>query len=247
MSGTLILLRHGQSTANADGLFTGISNPPLTAEGTAEADTAAQLLLRAGMQTRCCFTSTLDRAINTASRLAAAGATGTVTTDWRLNERNYGALTGRTKTAVREEYGEEAFTRWRRSVTATPPPIPPAALAELRRKTPFRSLPLAALTASESLADVLIRVRAFHQDRIAPTITAGEDLLVVAHGNSLRAYCAVLDDLSDAELRDLNIPTAQPLLYSFSGAGHPDVRGGRYLNPITAHAAATLVAAEGGT
>lgn len=248
MSGAIVLLRHGESTANAAGTFTGISDALLTVRGRREAAQAARLLRATGMTVGAAFVSELTRATDTATILAQEGVgPEVVLRDWRLNERNYGALTGRSKSEVLAEHGPALFRQWRRSVHAAPPPLTDRQMELLRRKEPFRHLPAAALSATESLADVIARVRQFHLERARPRLQVGVNVLVVAHGNSLRAYCAVLDDLTEPELEDLNLPTGQPLVYRLTADGTPRVRGGEYLDPITARQAAATVAQQGGT
>ncbi|MCI1019756.1 2,3-bisphosphoglycerate-dependent phosphoglycerate mutase [Microbacterium sp. C5A9] len=248
MSGTIVLLRHGESTANAAETFTGVSDAPLTARGRREAAQAARLLRATGMTVGATFASELTRATDTAAILAQEGVGPDVALrDWQLNERNYGALTGRSKTEILAEHGPALFREWRRSVHAAPPPLTARQIEILRRKEPFRHLPAAALTATESLFDVIARVRQFHGERARPRLQVGVNVLVVAHGNSLRAYCAVLDDLTEPELEDLNLPTGQPLVYRLTADGAPRVRGGEYLDPITARQAAATVARQGGT
>ena len=248
MSGTIVLLRHGESRANAAGIFTGISDAPLTARGRGEALQAARLMHTSGMTIHATFVSELTRARDTAAILAQDGVGPEVALrDWRLNERNYGALTGLSKEEVLAEHGPELFREWRRSVPTAPPPLTARQVQLLHRKKPFRDLPLAAVTATESLADVIIRVGQFHRERVLPRLQVGVNVLIVAHGNSLRAYCGVLDNLTDTELEDLNVPTGQPLVYRLAADGTPRVRGGDYLDPITARQAAATVARQGGT
>ena len=195
------------------------------------------------------FTSTLARARQTAAIVAAglARPLAGCDADWRLNERNYGALTGRSKDDVRAEFGEEQFVAWRRSVAEAPPAMGDRLYDEFADSALFRALPPAALTRTEALSDVITRVDAFLTERVDPLLARGETVLVVAHGNSLRALCAVIDGLSDRQIRDLNLPTGQPLVYRFDDRGHPAPFGGLYLDSVTALAAAITLANEGGT
>ena len=174
-----------------------------------------------------------------------------VVRDWRLNERNYGALSGYLKTEILERFGRERFLHWRRSYDGRPPELSEETLALWRRLPPFDRLPTAALTATESLADVVHRMVPWWTDRLVPRLRAGQDVLVVAHGNSLRALCALLDSLGTEELTALNLPNARPLLYDFAladdGIPRPVLRGGRYLDPDAARGEAALIAAQGGT
>jgi 2,3-bisphosphoglycerate-dependent phosphoglycerate mutase len=237
----LVLLRHGQSTANAAGLFTGILDPALSDQGAAEARAAATLLSTSDLVPAVVLVSPLQRAGQTAAIVAAElGLTaGAVGVDWRLNERNYGALTGRSKDDVRAEAGAAQFLAWRRSVDTAPPPMSDEQLAEFAGTALFRGLPGRALTRTESLRDVMARVAEFHAERVVPLLAAGDTVLVVAHGNSLRAYCAVLENLDKPAIHRLNLPTGHPLVY----------RGGnrRYLDAARAEAAALALTLDGGT
>ncbi len=248
-AGILVLLRHGESTANAAGLFTGVLDVPLSVRGIHEAHAAAALLTEAGLAPQSVFSSELHRARQTAEIVIGdlPARPEVLAADWRLNERNYGALTGRSKEGVRAEFGQEQFLAWRRSVHTAPPPLGDAAFAELRESALFQRLPAEALTRTEALSEVMTRVAAFHTERVQPRLAAGQTVLVVAHGNSLRAYCAVLDALDDHAIHRLNLPTGHPLVYRFASAPAPRRRGGRYLDAVGAHAAAITLALEGGT
>ncbi|GGI95551.1 2,3-bisphosphoglycerate-dependent phosphoglycerate mutase [Streptomyces brasiliensis] len=247
---TLILLRHGESAWNARNLFTGWADVGLTPRGEEQARDSGRLLRAAGLLPAAAHTSVLTRAVRSATlALEAAGRSGIpLTRDWRLNERHYGALQGRDKSDVLREYGEERFRLWRRSYDAAPPPATGAAHAPA---TPPASAPGSgsaddpALPRTESLADVTARLLPYWHDHIAPGLRAGRTTLVVAHSNSLRALVAHLDGLDPKELLDLNIPTAMPLRYDLDEQLRPLVRGGRYLDPGAAAAAAAEVADEG--
>ena len=240
-SGSLVLLRHGQSTANAAGLFTGILDPGLSGSGATEARTAAGLLRTHDLVPDAVLVSPLQRAGQTAAIVAAALdlPAGTVGVDWRLNERNYGALTGRQKDDVRAEAGEAQFLAWRRSVDTAPPAMTNEQFDAFADTALFRGLPARALTRTESLRDVMGRVAEFHTERVLPLLAAGRTVLVVAHGNSLRAYCAVLEDLDKSAIHRLNLPTGHPLVY---GGGTR-----RYLDAERAEAAALALTLDGGT
>lgn len=239
--GSLVLLRHGQSTANAEGLFTGILDPALSARGAAEARTAAELIRAAGLLPHTVFVSPLQRASQTAAIVADVLTLppNRVDVDWRLTERNYGALTGRHKDDVRAEFGERQFLVWRRSVDTAPPPLDDARADAFARSELFSGLPAQALTRTESLRDVMQRVDSFHTERVLPQLRAGRTVLVVAHGNSLRAYCAVLEQLDKNAIHALNLPTGHPLVYQDGGR--------RYLDPSRAEAASLALALDGGT
>jgi 2,3-bisphosphoglycerate-dependent phosphoglycerate mutase len=237
----LLLLRHGQSVANANGIFTGALDVELTELGRAEAVSAARLIDDAGLRPGSAVSSTMRRAVDTAQIvLRVLSSEVSLVTDWRLNERSYGALMGRPKADVLAEYGAEQFMLWRRSVDVAPPPVDENRAALLRANFPHAE-------ATESLRDVMVRVTDCYLDTLFPTASEVSPLLVVAHGNSLRALCAYLDELDDHEVSELNIPTGQPLLYRLNNDGRAAVRGGQYLDPLTARAAAAAIATEGGT
>ena len=247
--GSLILLRHGQSVLNAQDRFTGLLDPPLTAAGKGEAEAAGKLMASADFHPDAVYTSTLSRTRDTARIvLSVLGqATAPATAAWEMNERSYGSLTGRNRSELLSELGPEVFHFWRRSYYGAPPPMPRAELAAIRRSPAMAGQPPEAVQATESLCGVVKRVRTFWHQHLRPRLREGEDVLVIAHGNSLRALCRVLDRLSEAEVESLNIPTGQPLLYRFSPDLVPLVRGGESLNPLAAWTAAALVAAAGGT
>lgn len=241
--GRLVLLRHGESRGNADELFCGLMDVPLTERGHAEALQAARLMTAAGPWPRRWTCSPMLRSRQTLDvLLGASPVEPRVVFDGRLVERNYGALTGHVKSEVRERYGERQFLYWRRSMDGTPPPLDPALLARLAE--PFLAWPHVELTATECLRDVVRRVGFWWREAGAPVLDGGEDLLVVAHGNSLRALCAVVLELGDDEVSGLNIPNAQPLVLERDASGGWERR---YLDPATAEAAAERIAREGGT
>lgn len=251
MPGTAVLVRHGESVANARGLFTGVIDVGLTSAGERDCTLAGARLLGAGWRPDVIVTSELARGWRTAELVGAAlGGQVPVERDWRLNERNYGALSGYLKTEVVERFGHERFLYWRRSYTGRPPPLDARTLALWRRLPPFDRQPPAALTPTESLADVVARLAPCWRTDLEPRLRAGQDVLVVAHGNSLRALCAVLDGLTPDELSVLNLPNARPLMYELTeGADSlvPALRGGRYLDPEAAATEAAQIAAQGGT
>ncbi|MEU6754883.1 2,3-bisphosphoglycerate-dependent phosphoglycerate mutase [Streptomyces sp. NPDC046685] len=245
--GSLILLRHGQSTANAEGRFTGWADVPLTPRGEKQAAHAAGLLARDHLVPDVVHTSVLRRSIRSADLLLEEmdRCWIPVHRTWRLNERQYGALAGRVKREVRREAGPAQYHLWRRSLTAAAAPLPGDELARLRADPRYAALAGDGLPAVESLADVITRVAPYWTDVLAAQLYAERTVLVVAHGNALRALVAVLDRLTEHEVEDLNIPTGAPLHYAFDSAWRPTVHGGRYLDPAVARAAAEAVAAEG--
>jgi len=241
-----MLLRHGESAANALGLFTGILDVGLTPHGEQSCREAAERVRSTGWRPDVVLASELVRSWQTAEIVAAAVG-GEVVRDWRLNERSYGALTGYGKREVAERYGQDLFLHWRRSFDGRPDPLPEETVALWRTLPPFDRLPPEALTPTESLADVVERVRPLWTGALGQALRAGRTVLVVAHGNSLRALCALVDGLSPEELRDLNLPNARPLVYELGPDLIPLHRGGRYLDPHLAAAEAAVIAAQGGT
>jgi 2,3-bisphosphoglycerate-dependent phosphoglycerate mutase len=244
---TLVLLRHGESTWNAEGLFTGWVDVGLSAKGAAEAVTGGTLLRDSGLRPDIVHTSVLTRAIQTAHlSLEAAGLLWLpVTRSWRLNERHYGALQGKNKAQTRQEFGDEQFMLWRRSYDVPPPELAaddPLSQAHDRR---YAHLPYELRPRTECLKDVLHRLLPYWYDALVPDLAAGRTPLVVAHGNSLRALVKHLDGIGDAQIADLNIPTGIPLVYELDADFRPKLTGGRYLDPEAAAVAAEAVRAQG--
>ncbi len=245
---TLVLLRHGESEWNAKNLFTGWVDVDLTATGRDEAKRGGELLAENGILPDVVHTSLLTRAIRT-SQLALEAADRMwipVRRNWRLNERHYGALQGKNKKETLEEFGEEQFMLWRRSYDVPPPPIAPDSPFAQTDDPRYASLPPDARPATECLADVVRRMIPYWEDVIvAEDLRVGKTVLVAAHGNSLRALVKHLDDISDADIAELNIPTGIPLVYRLDADLRPLVPGGEYLDPELAAAAAAAVAAQG--
>jgi 2,3-bisphosphoglycerate-dependent phosphoglycerate mutase len=243
----LVLLRHGESEWNAKGLFTGWVDVGLSDTGAAEARRGGTMLAESGLRPDVVHTSVLTRAIQTAHlALEAAGLLWLpVHRSWRLNERHYGALQGQDKGQVRQQYGDEQFMLWRRSYDVPPPPLPDDDPTSPVGDPRYAVLPDDLLPRAECLRDVVARLLPYWQDAIIPALAAGQTVLVVAHGNSLRALVKHLDGIGDAEIAELNIPTGIPLLYDLDDSFRPTVRGGRYLDPAAAAQAAAAVAAQG--
>ena len=244
---TLVLLRHGQSTWNLEKRFTGWVDVDLTPQGEAEATRGGDLLKQAGLEFDRAYASVLTRAIQTANiTLEAAGLLWLpVRRSWRLNERHYGALQGKNKAQTREEFGDEQFMLWRRSYDTPPPPLADDAPLSAARDPRYALLPEDLRPRTECLKDVLERLLPYWYDAIVPDLAAGRTVLVVAHGNSLRALVKHLDGIGDADIAELNIPTGIPLSYDIGPDFRPEVRGGRYLDPRAAVAAAEAVRAQG--
>ncbi len=243
--GTLVLLRHGESEWNASNQFTGWVDVGLTDKGWAEAVRSGQLLVEHDLLPDVVYTSLLRRAISTANvALETADRLWIpVRRSWRLNERHYGALQGLDKTDIKERYGEEQFMAWRRSYDTPPPPIEKG--SEFSQDADPRYADLGGGPLTECLADVVVRFLPYFTDVIVPDLRSGKTVLVVAHGNSLRAMVKHLDRMSDEEIVGLNIPTGIPLRYDLDAQLRPVVPGGTYLDPDAAAAGAAAVAGQG--
>ncbi|UJW33784.1 phosphoglyceromutase [Saccharothrix sp. AJ9571] len=242
--GTLVLLRHGQSTWNAENLFTGWVDVPLSEQGAAEAKRGGELLAESGLLPDVVHTSLLRRAISTANLALDAADRHwiPVRRDWRLNERHYGALQGKNKKQTLEQFGEEQFMLWRRSYDTPPPEIDPGDEFSQAGDARYTGID-APLT--ECLKDVVDRFIPYWESDIVPDLRAGQTVLVAAHGNSLRALVKHLDGISDTDIAGLNIPTGIPLRYDLTEDLKPITAGGTYLDPEAAKKAAAAVANQG--
>ena len=242
MPGKLVLVRHGQSVWNVENLFTGWTDVDLSEAGCEEARQAGRELLREGIVPQMVFTSVLTRAIRTQwLMLEVQGLLWLpVERSWRLNERHYGALQGLNKTQTVERHGEAQVKIWRRSYDIPPPPLDLDDKRHPRFDPRYADVSPGELPATESLKDTLGRVLPYWTTRIAPELARGRHVLVVAHGNSLRALVKMLDGISEQEIVELNIPTGVPLLYEFDAALKS--QGSRYLgDPEAIRAAAEAV------
>lgn len=243
MTGTLVLLRHGESTWNQLNLFTGWHDVPLSDKGTVEAAAAGRTMADAGLRFDVAHTSVLTRAVVTCN-LALAEMDQVwlpVQRHWRLNERHYGALQGLDKLATSERHGEQQTHLWRRSYDVPPPPVGADSPEHPLNDPRYRLLPPDVLPASECLADVVRRVLPYWHDTVAPQLLAGWDVLVTAHGNSLRALVMHLEGVSTTDIAELNIPTGVPRRYSFDA--HLGVVDAQYLGDQEAIAAAAAAVA----
>ena len=238
MPGKLILVRHGQSLWNLENLFTGWTDIDLAPEGRAEAVSAGRQLIAEKITVDIAFTSVLKRAIRTLWIMLDEMDRMWIPVErsWRLNERHYGALQGLNKAQTVERHGEAQVKIWRRSYDVPPPPLPADDPRHPRFDSRYADVPAAELPAAESLKDTLARVLPFWHGRIAPELRAGRNVLVAAHGNSLRAMVKMLDEVSESEIVELNIPTGVPLLYELDARLKP--LGSRYLGDPAAVAAA---------
>ena len=246
MTHTLVLLRHGESTWNAKNLFTGWVDVDLTEKGRAEAVRSGEQLVEAGILPDIVHTSLQRRAITTAhlSLDAADRHWIPVRRSWRLNERHYGALQGKNKKDILEQYGEEQFMIWRRSYDVPPPPLDDD--SEWSQVGDPRYADLGdEMPRTECLKDVIARMLPHWESSVVPDLEAGMTVLIAAHGNSLRGIVKHLDQISDEDITGLNIPTGMPLIYRLDDQMRPTVPGGEYLDPEAAAAAAAAVAKQG--
>ena len=243
MAHKLILLRHGQSEWNLKNLFTGWEDVDLTDKGREEAQEAGRLIQAEGLSFDLAFTSTLKRAIRTlwivmdgTDRMWVP-----VRRAWELNERHYGALQGLDKAETVRRHGEEQVHIWRRSYDVPPPPLEDDDPRNPRFEAKYADVDPQRLPLAESLKDTLARVQPFWETEIAPQIRAGRNVIIAAHGNSLRALVKMLDDVSEEDIVKLNIPTGIPLLYELDA--NLGATGSRYLgDPEAARKAAEAVA-----
>jgi 2,3-bisphosphoglycerate-dependent phosphoglycerate mutase len=222
-TGKLLLLRHGQSIWNLENLFTGWIDIDLSEQGRQEAQEAGRLLKAEGIAFDIAFTSVLKRAIRTLWMVLDEMDMMWLPVErtWRLNERHYGSLQGLNKTQTVAKHGADQVKIWRRSYDIPPPPLPQTDPAHPRFDRRYAGVPAGELPSAESLKDTLARVLPFWNARIAPELLAGRNVLVAAHGNSLRALVKMLDGMSDADIVELNIPTGVPLLYTLDASLKP--------------------------
>lgn len=243
----LILLRHGESEWNAKNLFTGWVDVDINEKGITEAKRGAELLKAEGLLPDVVHTSLQRRAIHTAY-LALDGCDRhwiPVRRTWRLNERHYGALQGKNKAQTLEQFGQEQFMLWRRSYDTPPPPLDNDDEFSQFHDARYAFLPPEARPQTECLKDVVGRMLPYWYDSIVPDLRDGKVVMIAAHGNSLRSLVKHLDDISDADIAGLNIPTGIPLLYELDEDLKPITKGGRYLDPEAAAAAIEAVKNQG--
>jgi len=221
MAGKLVLCRHGQSIWNLENLFTGWTDVDLSDQGIAEARQAGRDLKELGIRFDIAYTSVLKRAIRTLWLILDEidQMWLPVERGWELNERSYGALQGLNKAETAAEHGDEQVHIWRRSYDISPPPI--AEDDERHPKFDPRYADLNYLPATESLKDTLERVAPYFETHIAPRLKNGQNVLISAHGNSLRALVKMLDGISDEEITEFNIPTGIPIVYQLDDSLSP--------------------------
>ncbi len=224
MAGKLILCRHGQSIWNLQNLFTGWTDVDLTEQGVREAIAAGQQLKSLDVQFDVAYTSVLVRAIRTLWLMLDEMDRMWIPVErsWRLNERHYGALQGLNKAETTAQHGAEQVHIWRRSYDIAPPPLEETDERHPRFDPRYKKV--SPLPATESLKDTLERVSPYWLKQIAPRLEANENVLIAAHGNSLRALVKMLDGISDEEITEFNIPTGVPILYDLDDALKPRSR-----------------------
>jgi 2,3-bisphosphoglycerate-dependent phosphoglycerate mutase len=243
MAGKLVLCRHGQSTWNLENLFTGWTDVDLTEQGRYEAQEAGKQLKALDFDFDIAFTSVLRRAIRTLWIILDEMDLMWIPVEraWQLNERHYGALQGLNKAETSAKHGEDQVHIWRRSYDIAPPPLDEN--DERHPNKDARYVGVSPLPATESLKDTLERVKPYWEQRIAPRLRSGENILIAAHGNSLRALVKMLDGISDQEITGFNIPTGVPILYDLDDSLKP--RSREFVgDPETVRKAAEAVAKQ---
>jgi 2,3-bisphosphoglycerate-dependent phosphoglycerate mutase len=243
---TLVMMRHGESVWNRENRFTGWTDVDLTDTGVAEATRAGKLLAEKGYGFDIAYTSLLKRAIKTLNgaleQLDAHWLP--VEKHWRLNERHYGALQGLNKAETAAQYGEEQVLIWRRAYAIAPNPLDDTDPRHPRHDKRYAGIDAALLPRTECLKDTVARVLPLWQSSIAPAIQSGKRVLIAAHGNSLRALIKYLDNVGDEAIVNLNIPTAQPLVYELDANLKP-LRNYYLADPDEIARAAAAVANQG--
>ena len=242
----IVLIRHGESAWNKENRFTGWTDVPLSEKGIEEARSAGRLLKKEGFAFDLAFTSVLKRAIKTLwlaleemDRMWIP-----VRHSWKLNERHYGALQGLNKADTAAKYGDEQVKIWRRSYDIQPPSLTQADERFPGHDPRYAGLSASELPLTECLKDTVARVVPYWQEVIVPEIIAGKKIIIAAHGNSLRALVKYLDNVSDKDILELNIPTGVPLVYTLNEDMKP--QGHRYLGDADAIAKAQAAVANQG-
>ncbi|MBR1671727.1 MAG: 2,3-diphosphoglycerate-dependent phosphoglycerate mutase [Fretibacterium sp.] len=242
----IVLIRHGESAWNKENRFTGWTDVPLSDKGVEEARAAGRLLEKEGFTFDLAFTSVLKRAIKTLWLALEEMDLMWIPVrhSWKLNERHYGALQGLNKADTAAKYGDDQVKVWRRSYDVQPP-----SLEESDERFPghdprYAGLPAADLPLTECLKDTVARVVPFWQEAIVPEVLAGKKVIIAAHGNSLRALVKYLDNISEKDILELNIPTGVPLVYTLNKDMKPE--GHRYLGDADAIAKAQAAVASQG-
>ncbi|MBQ9526853.1 MAG: 2,3-diphosphoglycerate-dependent phosphoglycerate mutase [Fretibacterium sp.] len=242
----IVLIRHGESAWNKENRFTGWTDVPLSDKGIEEARAAGRLMKKEGFAFDLAFTSVLKRAIKTLwlaleemDRMWIP-----VRHSWKLNERHYGALQGLNKADTAAKYGDDQVKVWRRSYDVQPPSLTQSDERFPGHDPRYAGLAASDLPLTECLKDTVARVVPYWQETIVPEILAGKKIIIAAHGNSLRALVKYLDNVSDKDILELNIPTGVPLVYTLNKDMKPE--GHRYLGDAEAIAKAQAAVASQG-
>ncbi len=220
---TLVLIRHGESVWNQENRFTGWTDVELTAKGLEEAAEAGRALAQGGYTFDIAYTSVLKRAIKTLWIILESLDLVwiPVIKDWRLNERHYGTLQGLDKAETAAKYGEEQVKIWRRSYDVLPASLPADDERAPAREAKYATISPSHLPLAESLKTTVDRFLPFWENTIAPDIQTGKKVIIAAHGNSLRALVKYLDNMTESEIIEYNIPTGIPLVYRLDQSLHP--------------------------
>jgi 2,3-bisphosphoglycerate-dependent phosphoglycerate mutase len=242
----LVLIRHGESTWNLENRFTGWTDVDLTPTGIAQAQTAGRLLKAEGYEFDVAYTSVLKRAIHTLWHTLDAMERQwiPVHNNWRLNERHYGALQGLNKAETAQKFGDAQVLAWRRSYDTPPPALEPQDPRSERADLRYAKLKPSDIPLTECLKDTVARVIPLWTDSMAPAIKSGKRLVVVAHGNSIRALIKYLDNTSEEAIVNLNIPNGIPLVYELDENLKP-IKHDYLGDAETAAKAAAAVASQG--
>ena len=242
----LVLIRHGESTWNKDNRFTGWTDVDLSEKGVQEAIDAGAVLKKEGFAFDLAFTSVLQRAIKTLNVVLDQMDQIWIPVErsWRLNERHYGALQGLNKSETVDKYGEAQVKIWRRSYDIPPPPLTKDDDRYPGHDRRYADLPESDLPLTECLKDTVARFLPLWTESIAPAIKGGKNVVIGAHGNSLRALVKFLDNISDADILEMNIPTAMPLVYELDADLKP-IKSYYLGDPEKVKAAMDAVAKQG--
>jgi 2,3-bisphosphoglycerate-dependent phosphoglycerate mutase len=242
----VVMVRHGESTWNAENRFTGWTDVPLSEKGHSEARKAAEILQEEGYTFDIAYTSTLKRAIRTLWYVLEGLDLMWIPVrhSWRLNERHYGALQGLNKAETAAKFGDAQVKIWRRSYDTPPPALTPDDDRFPAKDPRYKGVPEAELPLTECLKDTVARVLPYWNGTIVPDIRAGKRVIIAAHGNSLRAMVKHLDNMTEAEIMELNIPTGVPLVYEFDEEMKP-IRHYYLGDPAEIAAAMDAVAKQG--
>jgi len=215
--GKLILVRHGKSLWNKENRFTGWIDIALDIEGEKEAEDAGKQIREKNITIDFAYSSIFKRAYNTGKIIldVLAQKNIEIKQDWRLNERHYGKLQGLNKSEIEKEYGTKQISLWRRDYLTKPPPISRNDIKKLLKKRIFKNIPKDKFPSGESLKDTLQRVDEFHKENILKQIVERKNILITAHGNSLRALVKIIEKITDKDISNLEIPTGKPIFYDY--------------------------------